>query len=74
MITLTLLCAAFTGLECSPKVMVKTEYRDVKVPVRCNVSAPARPQYNPDPVMGVVDLCEYAEKLELLLKTCTEGK
>lgn len=53
---------------------VRTEYRDVLVPVRCNVSVPPRPGYNRDPVMGVVDLCEYAEKLETLLKACTEGK
>ena len=50
----------------------KIEYRDVKVPVRCSVSVPPRPVYNSDPVMSVVDLCEYIEKLELLLKTCTK--
>ena len=54
-------------------MVTKIEYRDVKVPVRCNVGVPPRPEYNHDPVMGVVDLCEYAERLEVLLKTCVEG-
>lgn len=67
-----LLCGVL-GLECAPKTVTKTEYRDVLVPVRCNVSVPPRPEYNPDPVMGVVDLCEYAEKLEALLNVCAGG-
>jgi len=46
----------------------------VLVPVRCDVQVPERPRYGDDPVMGVVDLCEYAEKLELLLKICTGGE
>lgn len=54
--------------------MTKVEYRDVLVPVRCNVAVPPRPPYNPDTVMGVVDICEYAEKLEALLTICAEGK
>jgi hypothetical protein len=54
--------------------VTKVEYRDVLVPVRCNVAVPPRPPYNPDTVMGVVDICEYAEKLEALLTICAEGK
>jgi hypothetical protein len=65
------LCAVFTG--CAPKVVTNTVYKDVYIPVRCNVTPPPRPQYNPNPVLGVVDILEYVEKLELLLKTCTEG-
>jgi hypothetical protein len=68
-----MLCASFTALGCAPKTVTKVEYRDVYVPVRCNITAPERPAYNHDPVMGVVDLLEYIEKLELLLQTCTEG-
>jgi len=51
-------------------VVARIEYRDVLVPVRCNVAVPPRPAYNPDAVMGVVDLCDYAERLEVLLKKC----
>jgi len=54
--------------------VTKIEYRDVLVPVRCNVTIPPRPTYNGNPVMGVVDILEYTEKLEALLKACTEGK
>ena len=68
------LCAAFTGSGCVPRTAIKTEYRDVLVPVRCGVVMPPRPSYNPDPAAGVVDLCEYAERLEILLKVCVEGK
>jgi len=59
------------GLGCAPKTVTRIEYRDVYIPVRCEVQMPPRPAYNPDPVMGVVDILEYTEKLELLLKTCT---
>jgi hypothetical protein len=52
--------------------VTRIEYRELKVPVRCNVTMPPRPAYNPDPVLGVVDILEYAEKLEALLKACTE--
>jgi len=70
-----MLCfVASMGLSCAPRAVTKVEYRDVYVPVRCNVSIPPRPGYNADPVMGVVDLCEYAEKLEMLLHTCTKGE
>jgi hypothetical protein len=60
--------------SCAPRAVIKTEYRDVMVPVRCNVTIPPRPIYNGDPVMGAVDVLEYAEKLEALLKVCAEGK
>jgi len=62
------------GLNCAPKTVTKIEYRDVYVPVRCNVSIPPRPAYNPNPVLGVVDILEYTEKLEVLLNTCVGGK
>jgi hypothetical protein len=65
-------CAAFTGLNCVPRTVIKTEYVEVKVPVRCNVTIPPRPTYNSDPVMGVIDVLEYTEKLETLLKACTQ--
>jgi len=64
---LILFCAVTTG--CS-KVVTKIEYRDVAVPVRCDVAVPPRPAYNADPVMGVVDILEYAETLEALLRAC----
>jgi len=51
--------------------VTKTEYRDVLVPVKCNAPMPPRPAYDGDPVMGVVDLLEYTEKLELIIKACT---
>jgi len=44
------------------------------IPVRCNVTAPQRPAYNDNPALGVVDVLEYAETLEALLKICVEGK
>jgi hypothetical protein len=46
----------------------------VYVPVKCNAPVPERPAYNPDPVKGVVDILEYTEKLELIIKTCTKEK
>lgn len=67
-----LLCVAFTGLNCAPRIVTKVEYRDVLVPVRCNVTTPPRPKYEGDPVMGTISILEYVEKLETLLKVCTE--
>jgi len=61
-------------LNCAPRTVTKVEYRveyrDVLQPVRCNVTIPPWPVYNGDPVMGVVDLCEFTEKVLLLLNTC----
>jgi len=67
-------CVASVGLNCAPRVVTKIEYRDVKVPVRCNVSIPPRPAYRGDPTMGVVDMLEYTERLETLLKVCAKGE
>ena len=67
-------CVAFTVSSCAPRTVTKTEYVEVKVPVRCSVTIPPRPPYNPNPVMGVIDVLEYTEKLETLLKICTGGK
>jgi len=65
-----MLCAGIMASGCTTKTVTKIEYRDVKVPVRCDVAIPPRPAYNPDAVMGVVDILEYAEKLEALLRAC----
>ena len=65
-------CAGIMG--CAPKVTTKIEYRDVYVPVKCNAPVPEKPAYNPDPVMGVLDILEYVEKLELIIKACTGDK
>jgi len=65
-----MVCCMVSLAGCIPKTVIKIEYRDVLVPVRCQAEAPLRPTYNPDPVMGVVDILEYCEKLEVLLKTC----
>jgi hypothetical protein len=37
------------------------------------VDVPARPAYNPNPALGVVDILEYVETLELLLHNCADG-
>jgi len=69
-----MLCfAAFMGLNCTPRTVTRVEYRQVYMPVRCNVAVPPRPAYNGDPVAGAVDLCEYTEMLEILLHTCING-
>jgi hypothetical protein len=72
LIILLMLCAVFMG--CGSKVVTRVEYRDVMIPVRCNVAVPPRPTYNPNQVLGVVDMLEYVETLELLLHNCAGGE
>ena len=62
------------GLNCAPKTVTKIEYRDVMVPVRCNVVVPPKPERNPDRVLDISYVYEYADKLERLLRVCVEGK
>lgn len=46
-------------------------YKDVYVPVRCQIIKPVRPVYQPDPVTATVEILEYTETLETLLNICT---
>jgi hypothetical protein len=72
-VKLLLLILCCVALQCT-RTVTKIEYRDVYIPVRCNINIPDRPAYNPNTVMGVINVLEYCEKLEVLLKTCTGGK
>lgn len=59
-----------SGCACKPEIVWKTEYRDVYVPVKCDVSMPDRPEINEDAVIMVLDLVGYAAELEALLEVC----
>lgn len=47
-------------------------YKEVKVPVQCDVVLPQRPKITQDTVSNTVELISYSKSLEELLKVCVK--
>lgn len=63
------LVTLFSGCA-SKDVVVKTEFKDVYIPVKCEVKLPPKPKYNPLNLQSVKDIAKYYEIVELELKRC----
>lgn len=50
------------------------EYKEVKVPVACQVDIPERPKMTDDTVVNTIELITFTKDLEALLKVCVEEK
>lgn len=50
------------------------QYKEVKVPVACQVKIPERPQMTNDTVANTVELITFTKDLEELLKVCVKEK
>ena len=50
--------------------MVRTEYKDVLVPIKCKVSLPAKPKFDSSNMQSAVELAKYYQTCEALLKEC----
>lgn len=48
------------------------KYKEVKVPVKCEVQVPERPQMTDDTVVNTIELITFTKDLEELLKVCVE--
>ncbi len=56
--------------EKQERIVYKTVYQDVYVPVKCDAQTPARPQPEANPALATVDIIEYARELEVAFRVC----
>lgn len=57
-------------LGCAPKVEYVTQYKEVKVPVKCEFQKPVRPKRTGDLILDVASNLQYIEQLEATLRKC----
>lgn len=63
------LCVSLSGCA-KQEPLIRTEYKDVLVPIKCKVSLLAKPKFDPDNMQSAVELAKYYETCEALLKEC----
>ncbi len=69
-IGLIIFCGVLSTWGCASKERVITEYKTVKVPVKCAVELPRRPEPAADPVEMNFLILHYAEELETAIRSC----
>lgn len=52
------------------KPEIITEYKEVAIPLKCQVEFPKKPKFDKDDLQSVKDLAEYYALVEELLKAC----
>lgn len=69
-IGLVIFCIAIFFWSCTPKIVTITEYKEVKIPVKCNFEMPKKPE----PIKNAVEMnlliLKYVEELEVTLRSC----
>ena len=69
--TLIILAIIFCGCAGKdPQVIIRTEYKDVFVPIRCINKMPNKPKYDHENMQAARELMEYYKTCEELLKGC----
>lgn len=63
------LCVSLSGCA-KPAPMVRTEYKDVLIPIRCKISLPTKPKFDSSNMQSAVELAKYYQTCEALLKEC----
>lgn len=61
---------AFMFNSCAQQVV----YKEVKIPIRCNVEIPKKPAYTDDFLKDLKEFLIYSEMLEKTLYFCIYGK
>lgn len=61
------------GCATKPEVVTKVEYQEKIIPVRCNVTIPEKPVYDPSDLDTAKGLTLYYSSIEVLLKGCVYG-
>ena len=61
------------GCATKPEVVTKVEYQEKTIPVRCNVTIPEKPVYDPSDLDTAKGLTLYYSSIEVLLKGCVYG-
>ncbi|MBR8461460.1 hypothetical protein KDD93_06780 [Campylobacter sp. faydin G-24] len=52
------------------KVLTRTEWQKVYIPIKCEVDIPTKPKYTPSDLQSAKELAKYYEEVENLLKGC----
>ena len=60
----------FSGCAGKERVITQTVYKDVLIPVPCDVPEPQAPGRQENVVFAVIELRDYAERLKLALGAC----
>lgn len=63
------LCVSLSGCA-KQEPLIRTEYKDVLVPIRCKVSLPTKPKFDSSNMQSAVELAKYYQTCEALLKEC----
>lgn len=58
------------GCTNQPEVVYRTVYKDVLVPVKCDITLPIRPIQTDSPVLNTLNIIEYTQTMEIALKAC----
>ncbi len=63
------LCVSLSGCA-KQEPLIRTEYKDVLVPIKCKASLPAKPKFDSSNMQSAVELATYYQTCEALLKEC----
>ena len=63
------LCVSLSGCA-KQEPLIRTEYKDVLVPIKCKASLPAKPKFDSSNMQSAVELAKYYQTCEALLKEC----
>lgn len=63
------LCVSLSGCA-KQEPLIRTEYKDVLVPIKCKVSLPVKPKFDPNNMQSALELAKYFQTCEALLKEC----
>ncbi|MBE2985561.1 hypothetical protein CCAL12920_00655 [Campylobacter sp. RM12920] len=58
------------GCASKPEMLVRTEYQDVAMPVKCEVTLPQNVEFKETDPQTWIDIGRYHIEVELLLKAC----
>lgn len=58
---------------CEGKIEYYPVYKEVKIPVPCEVTPPDKPLFIGDPVKDNINILHYTEMLQAALSACTNG-
>ena len=63
------LCVSLSGCA-KQEPLIRTEYKDVLVPIKCKVNLPTKPKFDSSNMQSAVELAKYYQTCEALLKEC----
>jgi putative lipoprotein len=63
------LCVFLSGCAAKEPI-VRTEYKNVYIPIKCEVKIPVKPKFDPNNMQSALELAKYFQACEVLLKEC----